>query len=866
MEQLRGERLYSPKIEEEVHLPAFNDLLLEAENAARIRQNLRPFAKGLRGWAQRAFESAFADRKFVWERMEVDRHGNTSVFQQTFEEFLVNPDRFMAQWEKINFAGEAGIDYGGLKKEWLQLVLETAVNASATKQPAGLLGARDKRVERGRQCRNAPARWVLKRTVLLQSGRLTSSRPLWRSAAAVLLWLHRPELSCVLPNAGEVDGRRMEVKLQLCKRMDQAIRARDELSATICLDEALRLWIDLEAATFSPLIDLAAQEGDLQRAEQWFENAQLFSVKLDDVEFNSLVTAAANQGNLSAAEAWYDKAVAAGIQPDAVTLTALMRAAAAVKDRSRAKEWYRAAPSLRVAPNEVMHSCLLHALRENATDSRSGTAIGRKPNKSEVEECFAAGRLQPNAVMYNTIIDAMARAGEMKSAEEYFQHDPWTELPTASGEGNPAIYQEDFEATEGAWRIRLPDYGCTLKVQLDAQYPEKAPPVPALEFEPWPAGGDAFAKRMEEELLKLWSPGESCLYQWVEHLREALDQTGPADAAPAGAAPADAGPVSAVAAQRVPLTAELRATVGPSLTKAGFTEWSEGLFAESEKGVTLELREELNITVDGVDAEDLMDWASMQLSEPELFGLRLLEWVTAQRSPEPGFLEEEPVEGGPDFLPSPEETGTKRARPLLVYTWGKALRKSAPGDSEHNFNAGILNGRGGGADLKSMNGLWDEVQSNVASCGGEFRPDAATFGALINGAAEPGCSGGRSQGVDEEDGELWDSPQYGQLERFVQSLSTPELFEEMVQQRHAPDAVTLISLIGFLGKPRVRGLCSELKVDYDRIIREPVVNRAVKRADPHFQLSEQYRRMSRFSLRAQRALGATGTDQAETCR
>ncbi|CAK9091975.1 unnamed protein product [Durusdinium trenchii] len=45
-------------------------------------------------------------------------------------------------------------------------------NASATKQPAGLLGARDKRVERGRQCRNAPARWVLKRTVLLQCKRL----------------------------------------------------------------------------------------------------------------------------------------------------------------------------------------------------------------------------------------------------------------------------------------------------------------------------------------------------------------------------------------------------------------------------------------------------------------------------------------------------------------------------------------------------------------------------------------------------------------------------------------------------------------------------------------------------------------------
>lgn len=83
----------------------------------------------------------------------------------------------------------------------------------------------------------------------------------------------------------------------------------------------------------------------------------------------------------------------------------------------------------------------------------------------------------------------------------------------------------------------------------------------------------------------------------------------------------------------------------------------------------------------------------MQLTaDIDNFGLRLLEWVTAQRSAEPGFLEEslETVSTGPDFLPSWEELGVKRERLLLVYTWGKALRKSAPGDSEHNFNAGIL--------------------------------------------------------------------------------------------------------------------------------------------------------------------------------
>ena len=40
------------------------------------------------------------------------------------------------------------------------------------------------------------------------------------------------------------------------------------------------------------------------------------------------------------------------------------------------------------------------------------------------------------------------------------------------------------------------------------------------------------------------------------------------------------------------------------------------------------MREDLTITVDGVDAEDLVDWAGMQLSaDPASFGARLLEWV-----------------------------------------------------------------------------------------------------------------------------------------------------------------------------------------------------------------------------------------------
>jgi len=291
-----------------------------------------------------------------------------------------------------------------------------------------------------------------------------------------------------------------------------------------------------------------------------------------------------------------------------------------------------------------------------------------------------------------------------------------------------AIYQEDFEncadPNDGLtlWRIRLTEHGAILILKLPEGYPDSAAPLPAFEFDPWPPGGAAFSQRMKTELAALWQQGEGCAYQWVEHVKEALcssslELESRADASPAPEAREEPGS-EPPQPSGVPLTPQVAEAVGPSLQAAGFTAYGPSVFAHSERGVTVEVDQELFITVDGIDAEDLVDWASMQLAaDVGSFGERLLEWVTAQRSAEPGFLEDGEADAGPDFLPSAEELGVKKDRELLIYTWGKALRKSAPGDSEHNFNAGILNGRGGGADLKTMNGLWEEVQNNVASCG-----------------------------------------------------------------------------------------------------------------------------------------------------
>ncbi|CAE7818666.1 RNR1, partial [Symbiodinium necroappetens] len=190
-----------------------------------------------------------------------------------------------------------------------------------------------------------------------------------------------------------------------------------------------------------------------------------------------------------------------------------------------------------------------------------------------------------------------------------------------------AVYDTDFEADGSTWRVRLPELNAVLILRLGGGYPESQPPSPSLEFDPWPKGGDAFARRVTQDLLGQFEPGSGCVIQWVEFVKEAWANSPPdAVAAVETEAPAEVVETEAKPSS-VALTPELAQAVGPSLLSAGFTEWSPGLFAHSDKGVTAEVREDLSITVDGVDAEDLVDWAGMQLSaDPASFGARLLEW------------------------------------------------------------------------------------------------------------------------------------------------------------------------------------------------------------------------------------------------
>jgi len=48
-------------------------------------------------------------------------------------------------------------------------------------------------------------------------------------------------------------------------------------------------------------------------------------------------------------------------------------------------------------------------------------------------------------------------------------------------------------------------------------------------------------------------------------------------------------------------------------------------------------------------------------------------------------------------------------RPLIIYTWGRKLRKRQPDCVQRNFNAAILNGRRKGVNLKKLDGRSEEV-------------------------------------------------------------------------------------------------------------------------------------------------------------
>jgi len=155
---------------------------------------------------------------------------------------------------------------------------------------------------------------------------------------------------------------------------------------------------------------------------------------------------------------------------------------------------------------------------------------------------------------------------------------------------------------------------------------------------------------------------------------------------------------------------------------AKYAEYGE-LWVQEDRGVTFQFRgDKYQVIVDGLGQADVDDFVAFTAHCGDYQGLpaAIATWSRAEKSDNAGFDEGEAEEDGCDhldlrYIPSPSDIGADTTRPLKILTWGRAMLKQPP-KADRNFNAAVLNGRGGGVDLRHNNGTSEVVQARISRC------------------------------------------------------------------------------------------------------------------------------------------------------
>ena len=111
-----------------------------------------------------------------------------------------------------------------------------------------------------------------------------------------------------------------------------------------------------------------------------------------------------------------------------------------------------------------------------------------------------------------------------------------------------------------------------------------------------------------------------------------------------------------------------------------------------------------------IDAQVIHLWES-SLRSPVL--MDIIEWLEETLESHDSSDSDEERKGSDGSDGAKDEWSPDPERDLVIYTWGDQMQKKAPELSEKNFNAKCLNCRGGGIDLRTMNGTWPELQAKV---------------------------------------------------------------------------------------------------------------------------------------------------------
>jgi len=181
--------------------------------------------------------------------------------------------------------------------------------------------------------------------------------------------------------------------------------------------------IQPDRVCYTALIDACAQLGNVERAKFWLHKMVNAGVQPNDHTYNALINAYAQHGRktrnrkyVKEAEQFLEEMQEKGIVPDALSFKMLINTSAQVGDVDRAEKWFNRMKGSNIEPDIHAYGHLINAFAKNAVQSRSELPI-KKAGMIILE--MRDNGMKPNIVMFNTIVDAVAKIGNITLAARW---------------------------------------------------------------------------------------------------------------------------------------------------------------------------------------------------------------------------------------------------------------------------------------------------------------------------------------------------------------------------------------------------------------------------------------------------------------
>merc|ERR1719330_926722 len=165
-----------------------------------------------------------------------------------------------------------------------------------------------------------------------------------------------------------------------------------------------------EAVSYNLVLRACAKRGDAVAAERLFRRMEGKGVQATLCSYNTLLDACAKAGKAEACEQWLERMLDQGVEPNVISYASAIYARARRGDVMAAEAWLQKMIVAGVQPDAVSFNSLIHAC------SVKGAAESAEKWLQEME----SQGLEACVTTYTAVIDACAKCGDIGRAEVWF--------------------------------------------------------------------------------------------------------------------------------------------------------------------------------------------------------------------------------------------------------------------------------------------------------------------------------------------------------------------------------------------------------------------------------------------------------------